>query len=240
MNKKKIIKNNLSIQQNTSKSRIYEFLFFLFCLCLLSITLGVFILQVYEKVIKTKEGINGLQKLFNMFTYQSNFLVLIVIILFFTPFKKNKNFPFLTFITLVSILFTAIISHLVLNRKEIAKFSFRIVDFQHTIIPLLYAFFYFSKKNIGISYKKSYLGIIHPLVYLIIYLIIGKIEGEVYKYPYDFISPNKPGIIGDLCKKEEAQGYSYLFLTSFILTVLTYFFSLFLNFTKIKINSQKY
>ncbi|XXP77072.1 MAG: hypothetical protein AB3N34_01860 [Lettuce witches'-broom phytoplasma] len=238
MNQKKIIKKNLS-DQNTSKGGIYELLYFLFCLGLLSIALGVFIVQVHEKVFQGTDFLHDWKKLFNMFTYQSNLLVLVAILLSFTPWRKKKNFAVLTFIALVSILFTAIINHSILDTNEIKHFSFKIVDFQHTIIPLLYTFFYFSKKNIGMSYKKSYLGIIHPLTYLIIYLIIGKIEGEDYKYPYDFINPHKPGIIGGLLGKAK-QGYSYLFLTAFLLTVLTYLFSLFLNFAKSKINARKY
>ncbi|WP_017193811.1 hypothetical protein [Vaccinium witches'-broom phytoplasma] len=238
MNQKKFIKKNLS-DQNTSKGGIYELLYVLFCLGLLSISLGVFIAQVDEKVIKGTDLLHDWKKLFNKFTYQSNFLVLIVMLLFFTPWRKKKNFAVLTFITLVSILFTAIINHSILDRDEIKNFSFKTVDFQHTIIPLLYTVFYFSKKNIGMSCKKAYLGIIHPLTYLIIYLIIGKIKGEDYKYPYDFINPHKPGIIGDLLGKTK-QGYFYLFLTASLLTVLTYLFSLFLNFAKSKINSRKY
>ncbi|WEK82456.1 MAG: hypothetical protein PR2021_3880 [Candidatus Phytoplasma pruni] len=72
MNQKKIIKKNLS-DQNTSKGRIYELLYFLFCLGLLSIALGVFIAQVDEKVIKGTDLLHDWKKLFNMFTYQSNF-----------------------------------------------------------------------------------------------------------------------------------------------------------------------
>ncbi|MEC4559123.1 MAG: hypothetical protein U9532_03105 ['Conium maculatum' witches'-broom phytoplasma] len=238
MKQKKIIKKNLS-DQNKSKGIIYELLYFVFCLGLLSIALGTFITQVDEKVIKGTNLWHDWKKLFNMFTYQSNFLVLVVMLLSFTPWRKKKHFAVLTFIALVSILFTAIINHSILDRDEIKNFNFKTVDFQHTIIPLLYTFFYFSKKNIGMSCKKAYLGIIHPLTYLIIYLIIGKIKGKAYKYPYDFINPHKPGIIGGLLEKSE-QGYPYLFLTAFLLAVLTYLFSLFLNFAKSKLNARKY
>ncbi|WP_210954708.1 hypothetical protein [Candidatus Phytoplasma luffae] len=212
--------------------------FKIYSLILLIISLIVFIFHLKNNFFLTKSGFGkNFCNTFKHFTSQSNFFILIILILFFTPFFKNKYFHILTFITLINILLTFIVNHSFIAPDEkrklfqnIINFEFPgLIHFQHTFIPILYIIFYFFSLNKGIDVKKSYLGIIYPLFYFLFFLILNFFKSEKY-YPYDFINPDKKGIF-ELGQK---QGYLGLFLSISVLTLVFYFLSFFILFLKKK------
>ncbi|WP_373375663.1 Pr6Pr family membrane protein [Candidatus Phytoplasma solani] len=166
------------------------------------------------------------------FTSESNILVLGVMIAFFTPLRKSSSFTYLAFIALISISFTSIVNHTILDRDEIKGFNFKdAIHYRHTIIPLFYVIFYFLSKEIyALSLKKVYMGLIHPLLYFCFFLIKGLIVGKSYVYPYGFIDPYRPGIF----KIKEIQGYRFLLLMVLVLTISLYLYSSLLTYIKKK------
>lgn len=201
---------------------IFSFLLFLICFI-------IFGINFFQIINSNKNFSNLIYK----FTSESNITILIVMFLFFTPFRKNLKFSYLAFIALVSILFTSFINYTILDREEIKKFSFQqTIHYRHTIIPFLYTIFYFSTKDIkNLISRHVYVGLIHPLFYFIFFFIKGLFVKNA-KYPYDFIDHNKKGIF----RIEKGQGYLYLILVVFILAIFLYIFSYFLNFLKKKIS----
>ncbi|MBS2126444.1 hypothetical protein J8J04_01940 ['Fragaria x ananassa' phyllody phytoplasma] len=194
-----------------------SFLKITFALVLTLITIIVFGYHIYDICSKKKE----FHSLIYKFTSESNILVLVVMILFFTPLRNKKYFTYLSFIALISILFTFFISHIILCRQEITRFTFNMnqttIHYKHTVIPILYTLFYFGNNLKAISVFQVYMCLIHPLSYFTFFLIKGLLNHNTI-YPYGFIDPNNPGIFHN----HPRQGYPYLVLMVLVLSVLVY------------------
>ncbi|WP_049821837.1 hypothetical protein [Candidatus Phytoplasma mali] len=205
----------------------------LFAMGLILIVYIIFTIQL--KNIYQKSSIKGSKTWLDLiyyYTNQSNILVLITMTLFFTSFRKNPKFSCLAFITLTSILFTAIINHTIVCPTELKDFSFSLetyYHYHHTIIPILYTIFYFFKNIPPIDMKKVYISLIQPLVYFYFFLFQGLFNKNT-KYPYSFIDPMNKGIFN--ITSEGGQGYFLVLLMSIILTILFYFYNYVLAFIK--------
>ncbi|MBP5835736.1 hypothetical protein [Candidatus Phytoplasma meliae] len=194
-----------------------SFLKIIFALVLTLITMIVFGYHIYDICSKKQE----LRSLIYLFTSESNILVLVVMILFFTPLRNKKYFIYLSFIALISILFTFLVNHIILDSQEITKFTCNMnqttIHYKHTVIPILYTLFYFGNNLKAISVSQVYMCLIHPLSYFTFFLIKGLLNHSA-SYPYDFIDPRKPGIF----RIHPHQGYPYLLLMVLVLSVLVY------------------
>lgn len=132
------------------------------------------------------------------FTNQSNLLVLITLILYVVGLKDKKEFKILAFITLISIVMTSIIFHLLLGAPTLTSylpFLFR-TGIQnlltHTIIPIMFLWFYLFINKKTVVYKRIYLGLIHPIIYFAYFLITGPYTNF---YPYPFMDVGANGIM---------------------------------------------
>ncbi len=213
----------------------YAFVLLLICL----ITFICRFVQCYKN--NTKEQF--FFSFIHHFTSQSNILILIVMLFFFTSIRRKKIFSILMFVAVIDILLTCIVTHFIDNTSEkntLITEPFQIKHFQHTFIPFLYILFYFFKINHGLSVKKTYLGLVHPLCYFFFFLFANLLWKPKYYYPYNMIDPDNKGILGDILKfSRKQQGYSHLFLNIFLLAIIFYFLSYGILSLKKKINSLK-
>lgn len=210
-----------------------------FAFILLFITFFTFLKFSFTKFL---EG--NLIELLTKFTYESNILILLVMILFFTSFRQKKYFNYLTFIAFIDILLTFVIVHthlapdekwsLMADLKKLAMPAN--VHFCHTIIPLLYIIFALWFFIVRIDLKKAYLGIIHPLVYYFYFLLLNLFLKNKY-YPYDFMNPKKPNLFISM-DKYPSQGYLGVFLTIMVLSMFFYGVSYGVLYLKNKIFSM--
>ncbi|KXT29106.1 putative membrane protein [Candidatus Phytoplasma oryzae] len=191
---------------------------------------------------------------FYFFTSQSNFLVIIVLILNLTKFKKNKYYPILAFIVLIDILLTGIVWNLIAaptnELKEITDNFFTISLFQHFYIPILYTIFYFYHYvdfNSFFTLRKAYYALIHPLFYLFYSLLLGYFSKEkLYPYPYNFVNPNEKCVLSEtffiffkINNYKEKQGFLGVFINNIFLLIVLIFCILFLYILYKKIKSKK-
>lgn len=134
------------------------------------------------------------------FTIQSNFLVTLTSLLFLLKFERKQWFKYLSFITLINILMTAIFFHLLLTpyMENIQYIHYHL----HTVTPLLFVLLYFLFYEETLPFKKFYIGIIYPTIYvLVVYIIIELIFGDMIakviinfenaRYIYPFLDPNQ-------------------------------------------------
>ncbi|MFU8793553.1 MAG: hypothetical protein ACNA7K_05950 [Acholeplasmataceae bacterium] len=156
------------------------------------------------------------------FTTQSNLLVWVVLVQSFTKLTAKSWFKTLSFIAVIDIIITAVIFHLFL-----APFLHSVELMQHvlhTFVPLIFVMFYALFLSSKMAYKKFYLSLIHPLIFLfLIYVFVEPFFGDrlnvIYpdyesaRYVYPFLDPAyfSSGIYG---------------LILFIIGVLTPFISL--------------
>lgn len=132
------------------------------------------------------------------FTTQTN-LLLTITALFFILKLHNKNwYKYLIFITLVNVLVTAIVFHILL-----APYMENIDLIQHvlhTVNPLLFIIFYFMFYDQNIPLKRFWICMIYPLLFLVsVYLFIEPIFGDLMeitmpdfnsaRYVYPFLDP---------------------------------------------------
>lgn len=171
---------------------------------------------------------------FYKFTYQSNIIVLIWLVLFGltvffkTPFEKfirNKN-------TIISITVYISITYFIvaLVLEPIYKGAFNPVSdagelWTHHLTPIVMWFMYFLVKGTGTStIKQSLVSLIYPIIYFIANLIIGATVNYANgkpAYAYDFISPN-------------AYGGNYLILFIVIVVLLLIFSAFTIGLNKFK------
>ncbi|AYJ00971.1 hypothetical protein CWO85_00215 [Candidatus Phytoplasma ziziphi] len=239
MKTKRFKKNDITKRFKTNDNFLimcYAFVLALICL----ITFIVRFYKCYQN--DEKDRFSFCFRLIHHFTSQSNILILIVMLLFFTSIRCKKIFSILMFVAVIDILLTCTVTHFIDRPEEkddlISK-PFQIKHFQHTFIPFLYILFYFFKINHGLSLKKTYLGLIHPLCYFFFFLFANFLWKSEY-YPYGMINPKRKGILGDILgSHRKEQGYSYLFLNIFLLAIVFYFLSYCILRLKKKINSPK-
>jgi hypothetical protein len=248
---------------------IFLYFFILICIITYLRKLGVFILIRYlilnsdntENFIKSLKftfyclKIDLIVQTFYFFTSQSNFLVMIVLFLNFTKFKKNKYYPLLAFITLIDILLTGIVWNLIASPTnellEIKKNFFTISLFQHLYIPLFYVIFFFTpfyiNSNSFFTLSRAYYGLIHPLFYLFYSLILGYFsEEKLYCYPYNFTNPNQKCNLSSifldffqLNNYQEKQGFLGVLINNlFLLIVLIIFIPFLYYLHKIRVKNN--
>ena len=137
--------------------------------------------------------------IFRYFTIQSNFLVMLVVMMYYTMKESKPYFKTLSTIALFNIIVTGVVFHTLLSQFS---GSF-LVELQHTFVPIMYVIFYFVVLKDGISIKKSWILLIYPLIYFLIFFLQGFIT---HWYPYPFMDPT-------------IQNTGSLLLTLFIMTL---------------------
>lgn len=147
---------------------------------------------------------------FLYFTSQSNLLLTITLLLFLLKKHDNKFVNYLAFITLVNILITAIVFHILLvPYMDHINFMHHVL---HTINPILFVIFYFLFYDNKIPINKFWIALIYPLIFMgLVYVIIEPFFGDLIettvpsyesaRYVYPFLDPkNYPretlGLIG--------------------------------------------
>jgi len=120
--------------------------------------------------------------IFRYFTIQSNFLVMLVAIFYYTMKEDKPFFKSLSTIALFNIIVTGVVFHTMLSEFS---GSF-LVELQHTFVPIIYIIFYFVVLKKGIEIKKFWILLIYPLVYFVIFFMQGFFTKW---YPYPFMDP---------------------------------------------------
>jgi len=124
---------------------------------------------------------------FHYFSLQSNLLVLVTSTAFLLCFHDQKWFKYLSGITLINIIITGVVFHLLLSEYVDGLHSHLL----HTFTPILYVIFYFISITNVIKTKQFYVMLIYPLVYFLIFLILGAVTGYA---PYDFMNVSVQGV----------------------------------------------
>lgn len=153
------------------------------------------------------------------FTTQTNLLLTITSLFFILKLHKKKWYKYLIFITLINVLVTAIIFHILL-----APYMQNIDLIQHvlhTVNPLLFILFYSLFYEELLSPRKFWICLIYPMIFLLsVYLIIEPIFGDLMeitnpeynsaRYVYPFLDPS-------------TYSRKWLGLWSFVLGIITPF-----------------
>lgn len=151
------------------------------------------------------------------FSNQSNTLVVITTVLFWSRFEKKTWFKYLSSIVLVNIIITATGFHFILAPDNVDFYG----HLSHTIVPILYVVFYFIAVRVPIKLSMFWVNIIYPMVYLVLVLILGTFPlGE---YPYGFLDVEANGLTNVL-------QFTVLFMLpgyTFIAFLMTYLKTLF-------------
>ncbi len=202
---------------------------------LLNALLGIG-LQLYRAFI-FENRLAALATTYVYFTTQSNLLIILVSLLFIFGFKEKNSFKVLAFVTLVNISMTSIIFHIL-----ITPYMTNVGLMQHILHstnPLFYVMFYFTLISGFIPFKKFWIGLIYPIIYLaFVYIFAEPVLGDLLelaspnfqsaRYVYPFLDPGlyTNGVIGLLI-------FNLLILAPIILI-----FTLFLTFLKKKFESK--
>jgi hypothetical protein len=151
------------------------------------------------------------------FTNQTNTLVVITTVLFWSRFERRPWFKYVSSIVLVNIIITATGYHFILAPDVVDFYS----HLSHTIVPILYIVFYFIAVRNPIKLSMFWVNIIYPMVYLGLVLILGTFPlGE---YPYGFLDVEANGLSNVL-------RFTVLFMLpgyTFIAFLMTYLKTLF-------------
>jgi hypothetical protein len=122
------------------------------------------------------------------FTNQTNTLVVVTTVLFWTRYEHKGWFKYLASIVLVNIVITATGYHFILRPDNIGFYG----HLSHTIVPIIYVIYYFIAVRNPIKLSKFWINIIYPMVYLVLVLILGTFPlGE---YPYGFLDVEANGL----------------------------------------------
>jgi hypothetical protein len=141
------------------------------------------------------------------FTTQSNLFITLISLFFLLGFSNRKWFSNLSFIALINIVMTSIIFHsLLVPYVDHVSFLQQIL---HTINPILFIILYFLFIDTKIHYKKLWISLIYPLIYLIlVYSIVepflgNYLESRLPNHPsvrfvYPFLNPSnyEYGVVG--------------------------------------------
>jgi hypothetical protein len=171
--------------------------------------------------------------IFIFFTAQSNFLVIIILIISFTKLQYHKLYSLFGFIVLIDIWLTGWIWWLIAapySEFQLLKTNpWNISCFEHTYFPILYTLFYFFNKDmVFLNFKQSLFALIHPLFYLFYSLILGYFTNQqLYRYPYNFMNPEEKCVLNTYifefffkkpcCSK---QGFIGIFINNLLLLLI--------------------
>lgn len=122
------------------------------------------------------------------FSNQAVLFVFVTVIAYYMSFDERKWFKYLASITLMNIMMTGIIFHLLLANEFPPDFHSHLL---HTVVPILYILFYFISISNPLETKKFYVILYYPLVYFLIFLLSGPLTGF---YPYDFMNVSEHGL----------------------------------------------
>ena len=151
------------------------------------------------------------------FSNQSNTLVVMTTVLFWSRFERRPWFKYLSSIVLVNIIITATGFHFILAPDNVDFYG----HLSHTIVPILYVVFYFIAVRNPIKLSMFWINIMYPMVYLVLVLILGTFPlGE---YPYGFLDVEANGLSNVL-------RFTVLFMLpgyTFIAFLMTYLKTLF-------------
>jgi hypothetical protein len=114
------------------------------------------------------------------FTNQTNTLVVITTVLFWSRFEKKPWFKYLSSIVLVNIIITATGYHFILENETVSFYS----HLSHTIVPILYVIFYFIAVRNPIKLSMFWVNIMYPMIYLGLVLILRTFPLGSYPYPF--------------------------------------------------------
>jgi hypothetical protein len=151
------------------------------------------------------------------FSNQSNTLVVMTTVLFWSRFERRPWFKYLSSIVLVNIIITATGFHFILAPDNVDFYG----HLSHTIVPILYVVFYFIAVRNPVKLSMFWINIMYPMVYLVLVLILGTFPlGE---YPYGFLDVEANGLSNVL-------RFTVLFMLpgyTFIAFLMTYLKTLF-------------
>lgn len=151
------------------------------------------------------------------FSNQSNTLVVITTVLFWSRFERKPWFKYVASIVLVNIIITATVFHFILAPDNVDFYA----HLSHTIVPILYVVFYFIAVRNPIKLSKFWVNIIYPMMYFGLVLILRTFPlGE---YPYGFLDVEANGLSNVL-------RFTVLFMLpgyTFIAFLMTYLKTLF-------------
>lgn len=122
------------------------------------------------------------------FSNQSNTLVVVVAVAFWSRFEDKAWFKYLAQIVLVNIVITATGFHFILAPTTIDFYG----QLSHTIVPIIYVIFYFTAVRHHLKLSQFWILIIYPLAYLALALILG--TWPLGQYPYSFIDVDANGL----------------------------------------------
>jgi hypothetical protein len=122
------------------------------------------------------------------FTNQTNTLVVIVSVLFWSRFEDKVWFKYFAQIVLVNIVITATGFHFILAPETIDFYG----HLSHTIVPIVYVIFYFTAVRAHLKLSKFWVLIIYPMLYLGLALLFG--TWPLGQYPYGFIDVDANGL----------------------------------------------
>ena len=135
---------------------------------------------------------------FLYFTTQSNLLLTVTLLLFLLKKRHKKSLNYLAFITLVNIVITAVVFHILLV-PYMEKIGF-IHHVLHTVNPILYVLFYYIIYDQKLPLNKFWIALIYPLVFMAsVYIFIEPFFGDLIentipdfasaRYVYPFLDP---------------------------------------------------
>ncbi len=124
---------------------------------------------------------------YRYFSNHSLLFVLAVLLIYATKLRNHFLYTYFTFITLINILLTAVIFHILL---EVDSMSFAIHN-THTLIPIFFTVFYFVVLEDAIHPKFFWTAVLYPALYLFGFLIIGALTDF---YPYPFMDVSERGL----------------------------------------------
>jgi hypothetical protein len=153
------------------------------------------------------------------FTHQSNLFVLMIFALFFTK-ARNKNFyHYLVFSCLVSILITSLFFHTIIDQGRHFyapefSLSFLLSHLHHTLVPLCYLYFYFKVNSYAIPYKKIWIALIHPFLYMTFFSLYGFLSMQDY---FQELQKDKPIVTKEeqAAKRDPFKIFPYVFFAPF-------------------------
>jgi hypothetical protein len=167
------------------------------------------------------------------FTTQTNLFLTIVSLLFVLKLQDKSWYKYLAFITLINVLITSIIFHVLLV-PYMDKIDL-IQHVLHTINPLLFIVFYFIFYEQILPIKMFWICFIYPILFMLnVYLIIEPLFGNLMeitmpdfvsaRYVYPFLDPR-------------TYNKSWLGLWTFILGIIAPL-TAFLSYITIKLKSK--
>ena len=121
------------------------------------------------------------------FTNQTTFLAIVISGMSFSAFKDKPWFTYFAGLTLVNVVLTGLTFHFILDIDRPITLQGHL---PHTFVPILYLIYFYLVLP-GFNFRKFYLLLIYPLVYLFTFVVTGPLTGF---YPYWFLDIETQGL----------------------------------------------